>query len=152
DALVHGMLAELAGPARLVCGYHPTLDTMAHRHGIDSPQWRTAAHEVDRVIERLIDGLPADAALLVTADHGALDVPADRRIDLSADPHLRAGIRVVAGEARVRYLHTRRGARDDVIAAWRAVLGPSADVVSRDEAVAAGWFGPVPDAHRPRIG
>ena len=152
DALVRGLLAELAGPARLVYGYHPTLDAMAHRHGIDSPQWRTAASEVDRLIERLIDGLPADAALLVTADHGAIDVPTGRRIDMTTDRRLAAGVRVVAGEARVRYLHTRRGARDDVLAAWREVLGPAAQVVSRDEAVAAGWFGPVPDAHRPRIG
>ncbi|HEY3631820.1 MAG TPA: alkaline phosphatase family protein [Jatrophihabitantaceae bacterium] len=152
DGLVSGILAELAGPARLVCGYHATLDTMAHRHGIDSDQWRTAAREVGRLIEQLIDGLPADAALLVTADHGGLDVPADRRIDLDADRRLSAGVRVVAGEPRVRYLHTRRGARDDVLAAWREVLGPAAQVVSRDDAVAAGWFGPVSEAHQRRIG
>jgi len=152
DALVSGILAELAGPARLVYGYHSTLDTMAHRHGIDSEQWRTAARQVGQLIEQLIDGLPTGAALLVTADHGGIDVPADRRIDMDADRRLGAGVRVVAGEPRVRYLHTRRGARDDVLAAWREVLGPAAQVVSRDDAVAVGWFGPVPDAHRPRIG
>ncbi len=153
EALAEVMLAELAGPSRLVYGYHPTLDTTAHRYGIDSPQWRAAAGEVDRLVARLVDGLPADAALLVTADHGLLDVPPDRRFDLDADRRLRSGVRVVAGEPRVRYLHTRRGARDDVLAAWRAVLGDAAaEVVSRDEAVAAGWFGPVPEQHLARIG
>lgn len=152
DALVAEMLGALAGPSRLVYGYHAAVDAMAHRHGIDSPQWRAAVYGVGTMIERLVDGLPADAALLVTADHGGLDVPPNRRIDLTADRRLRAGVRVVAGEARVRYLHTRRGAADDVLAAWREVLGPAAQVVSRDKAVAAGWFGPVPDAHRPRIG
>ncbi|HEY3715679.1 MAG TPA: nucleotide pyrophosphatase/phosphodiesterase family protein [Jatrophihabitantaceae bacterium] len=152
DVLADRMLAELAGPSRLVLGYHPTLDHAAHLFGIDSTHWRVAAAEVDRLLGRLIDGLPADAALLVTADHGGLNVPPDHRFDLDTDRRLSAGVRVVAGEARVRYLHTRRGARDDVIAAWRAVLGNVADVVSRDEAVAAGWFGPVPPEHLARIG
>ena len=93
---------------------------------------------------RLVDGLPPDRALVVTADHGQLDVPADRRFDLDTDPRLRAGVAVVAGEPRVRYLHTMPGARDDVIAAWQGVLGGAAWVVNREEAVAAGWFGPVP--------
>src|SRR5262249_31557529 len=68
------------------------------------------------------------------------------------DPLLRAGVRVVAGEPRVRYLHTGPGARDDVIATWQGVLGAAAWVVPREEAVAEGWFGPVPEAHLARIG
>jgi hypothetical protein len=104
------------------------------------------------VLARLVDGLPSDAALLVTADHGQLDVPAEGRFDIDTDPRLSAGVRVVAGEPRVRYAHTLPGARDDVLAAWRSVLGDAAWVVSREEAVAAGWFGPVPEAHLARVG
>jgi predicted AlkP superfamily pyrophosphatase or phosphodiesterase len=152
DALGEQMSALLHGGADLVYGYHSALDGAAHLHGIDSPQWMHAASDVDRLIERLVDGLPADAALLVTADHGGLDIPDEYRIDLDDDPRLAADVRVVSGDPRLRYLHTRPGARDDVIAVWRSVLGPAADVVSRDDAVAAGWFGPVPEAHLPRIG
>jgi len=65
---------------------------------------------------------------------------------------LRAGIRVVAGEPRVRYLHTVDGATADVIDTWRGVLGTAAWVVSREEAVAAGWYGPVPEEHLQRVG
>ena len=152
DALAEAMLAELSGPARLVYGYHAAVDTTAHLYGIDSPPWQEAAAGVGRLLARLVDGLPTDAALLVTADHGGVNVPADARVDIDTDRRLRAGVRVVAGEPRVRYLHTRRGAGEDVIAAWREVLGDAADVVSRDEAVAAGWFGPVPKQHLARIG
>jgi hypothetical protein len=151
-ALAETMLAELTGPARLVYGYHSSVDTTAHLSGIDSPPWQEAVADVGRLLARLVDGLPADAALLVTADHGGLNVPAKHRVDVDADRRLLAGVRVVAGEARVRYLHTRRGAREDVIATWRALLGDAADVVSRDEAVAAGWFGAVPEQHLARIG
>ncbi|WP_425567717.1 alkaline phosphatase family protein [Plantactinospora mayteni] len=154
DALATEMLGALTagdGPT-LVYGYHPEVDRHGHRSGIDSADWRSAVAEVDALVARLVDGLPPDAALLVTADHGQLDIPAEGRYDLDTDPRLRAGLRVVAGEARVRYLHTLPGATADVVAAWTAVLGEQAWVATREEAVAAGWFGPVPEAHLPRIG
>jgi hypothetical protein len=152
DALAATMLAALADTGGLVYGYHSDLDFAGHRHGLTSPEWAAAAGAVDRLVTRLAAGLPADAALVITADHGQLDVPADGRVDMDTDPRLRAGVEAVAGEPRVRYLHTIPGARDDVLAAWRAVLGDGALVAPREELVAAGWFGPVPDAHLARIG
>lgn len=156
DDLAAGLLAAVAaadGPA-LVYGYHPDLDRAGHVFGVDSPQWQVAAAGLDRLIGRVAAGLPSDAALLVTADHGQLNVPAGPayRVDLDADPRLQAGVRVVAGEPRVRYLHTRPGATADVVAAWRGVLGPAVEVTERDALIEAGWFGPVPSAHRARIG
>ncbi|HWH00529.1 MAG TPA: alkaline phosphatase family protein [Pilimelia sp.] len=154
DELADGMLAALTagGGPTLVYGYEPELDRAGHLHGVDSLPWRAAAREVDRLLTRLVAGLPSDAALLVTADHGQLDVPPEHRFDLDADDRLRAGVAVVAGEPRVRYLHAVPGAAEDVAAAWRSVLGPAAWVVGRDEAVAAGWFGPLRDGHLERIG
>ncbi|MGC5018124.1 alkaline phosphatase family protein [Micromonospora sp. DT47] len=154
DALARTMRAALAaGPGpTLVSGYHPDLDRHGHLTGVDSAPWRIAAAEVDALLARLVDGLPPDAALLVTADHGQLDVPAGHRFDLDTDFRLRAGVRVVAGEPRVRYLHVAPGAVDDVVAAWSAVLGPAARVETRDEVVAGGRFGPVPEEHLRRIG
>ncbi|MFI7574179.1 alkaline phosphatase family protein [Micromonospora sp. NPDC049497] len=154
DALAGQMLTALAagsGPT-LVSGYHPDLDRHGHLTGVDSVPWRTAAADVDRLLARLVDGLPPDAALLVTADHGQLDIPAGHRVDLDTDPRLRAGVAVVAGEPRVRYLHVQPGARDDVVANWSTVLGDTARVRTREEMVADGWFGPVPEEHLARIG
>jgi hypothetical protein len=120
--------------------------------GIDSPEWHAAAVRVDALLTRLVEALPSDAALLITADHGGLNVPADERIDLDADPRLTAGVRAVAGDARVRYLHTEPGAASDVIAAWSELLNGRAEVCSRDDAVSAGLFGPVRPDHLPRVG
>jgi hypothetical protein len=152
DALATEMLAALNSDGGLVYGYHPDLDRAGHLHGLASTEWAAAAADVDRLVTRLVGGLPPDAALVVTADHGQLDVPEDGRLDLDTDPRLRAGVLTAAGEPRVRYLYTQPGARDDVIAAWRAVLGDGAWVVAREEAVAAGWFGPVPEEHLARVG
>jgi hypothetical protein len=150
-ALSARMLEALSRPG-LVYGYHPDLDHQGHAAGVDSPAWQDAAREVGRLVTRLVDGLPAGAALLVTADHGQLNVPAEGRIDLAADPVLAAGIIAVSGEPRVRYLYVEDGARDDVIAAWRGVLGEAAWVLTREEAIAGGWYGPVPPEHQGRLG
>jgi hypothetical protein len=154
DEVATGMLAALpeTGPPALVYGYLPELDLAGHLWGVDSARWRDAAGRVDAAVARLVDGLPDDAALVVVADHGQLDVPASHRFDLDADPRLRTGVETVAGEPRVRFLHARPGATGDVIAAWREVLGDAAWVAEREQVVAGGWFGQVTDAHRARIG
>jgi hypothetical protein len=157
-AVSHGDLCALAlgslvaTPRALVYGYIPELDLTGHVRGIDSPSWRAQLALIDRVVEQLVSGLPEDAALLVTADHGMLDVPAATRVDLDAEPALSDGVRVLAGEPRARYVHAVPGAEDDVLARWREILGDRAWVASRDEAVGSGVFGPVDDALAARIG
>jgi Type I phosphodiesterase / nucleotide pyrophosphatase len=152
DDYVRVLADELnAGPG-LVFGYTADLDTAAHLFGIGSERWHQAAARVDELLTRLVEALPPNTALLVTADHGGLNVPPDARVDLDADPRLGAGVRVVAGEPRVRYLHTEPGAAADVRAAWSEALDGRARVYGREEAVATGMFGPVDPAHLPRIG
>jgi Type I phosphodiesterase / nucleotide pyrophosphatase len=140
-----------AGPG-LIYGYTADLDTAAHLFGIGSERWHEAAARVDALLTRLVETLPPNAALLVTADHGGLNVPPDARVDLDADPRLGGGVRVVAGEPRVRYLHTEPGAAADVRAAWSEALDGRARVYGREGAVATGMFGPVDPAHLARIG
>ncbi len=143
---------ELRAAPGLVYGYTAALDTAAHAFGVGSEQWHEAAARVDALLTRLVETLPPSAALLVTADHGGFNVPPDARVDLDTDARLYAGVRVVAGEPRVRYLHTEPGAAADVRAAWTELLGATAQVYSREQAVATGMFGPVDPAHLPRIG
>ncbi len=143
---------DLATAPGLVYAYTSELDTAAHVFGIGSPEWHAAAAAVDVLLTRLVETLPPDAALLVTADHGGVNAPPEGRVDLDADPRLLAGVRVVAGDPRVRYLHTEPGATAEVLAAWRSVLDGRAEVYSRDEAVATGFFGDVRPEHLARIG
>ena len=147
------MLAALArAPRTLVYGYVPELDLTGHVRGVDSPAWRAQLQLIDRLVEQLVDGLPADAALLVTADHGMLDVPAETRLDLAADPELTDGVRLLAGEPRARYVHTKPGATDDVLDCWRSRLGERAWVAPREQAVAAGLFGSLDESVAARVG
>ena len=140
------------GERSVVYTYESSLDHAGHVHGCTSSQWRDCLTKIDGELRDLRDELPADVALVVTADHGMVDVPREDRFDMDAVPGLRDDIRVVAGEARFRHLHTRSGAAEEVAARWTAELGGRALVRTREEAESAGWFGAVSDLARPRIG
>jgi hypothetical protein len=149
-----GLVSALgAGSApALVYAYHPDLDREGHGHGVDSDAWRSAARGVDALLDRVVHSLPPRSALLVIADHGQLNVPLSERIDMGEIPELSAGVVGVAGEPRVRYLYAADGAIDDVVAAWRSYLGERASVLTREQAIDEGLYGPVPADHRSRIG
>ncbi|MDQ1643670.1 MAG: hypothetical protein QOJ90_3021 [Actinomycetota bacterium] len=133
--------------------YYGQLDGTGHRQGCTSPAWLAELTHVDRLVEQLAAGLPAGVTLLVTSDHGMVDVPAENKWDVATNPALAAGVEVLAGDQRGAFVHTRRGAEGDVLDTWREVLGDSFWVLSRDEAVSAGLFGPrVSDHVRGRIG
>ncbi|GAB2465591.1 alkaline phosphatase family protein [Jatrophihabitans fulvus] len=150
DDAAAALVDEVRRGPGLVYGYISSLDTAMHLHGVGSPAWLAAAAEVDAYLTRIVEGLPEDAVLLVTADHGGLN--AGTRVDLAREPDLAVGVRTVAGEPRVRYLYTVPGATADVVAAWRAVLGTRADVLTRDEAIGRGWFGCVEGTNADRLG
>ncbi|WP_329137377.1 alkaline phosphatase family protein [Streptomyces sp. NBC_01476] len=137
-----------AADRTLVYTYYSELDAMGHRHGVDSDAWRGQLMMVDRLVQRLAEQLPPRSALYVTADHGMLDVPFDEesRIDFDEDWELRAGVAVLGGEGRARHVYAVPGAAGDVLAVWSEVLGDRMWVAGREEAVAAGWFGPAPEA------
>uniref|UniRef100_UPI0034DF573B alkaline phosphatase family protein n=1 Tax=Streptomyces flavofungini TaxID=68200 RepID=UPI0034DF573B len=133
-----------AGDRSLVYTYYAEVDGKGHRFGVDSDAWRGQLSYVDRLAQRLAEQLPPRSALYVTADHGMLDIPFDERsrIDFDEDWELRAGVAHLGGEGRARHVYAVPGARGDVLAVWREVLGEQFWVASRDEAIHAGWFGP----------
>jgi alkaline phosphatase len=145
--------AAAARPA-LVYVYVAELDQAAHQHGWQSPQWTAALEEVDSAVRSVLPALDAaGAGLLVTADHGILDVPEHAQVLFGGVPELMAGVRHVAGEPRNLQLHLEPGADGAALAAaWRESEGERAWVATRDEAIDAGWFGEVDAEVRPRIG
>lgn len=153
-------LGDLAAAVRMALagggfcyGYHGDLDMIGHVHGPGSTAWRMQLRHVDRLVESVVTDLPAGALLAVVADHGMVRVDPARLVDLDACPPLFDGVETVAGEARARYVYVSDGAAPAVLAAWRETLGDKAWVATRDEAIAAGWFGDrVADNVRWRIG
>ncbi|PEG39581.1 alkaline phosphatase family protein [Mycolicibacterium agri] len=137
----------------LCYGYHGEVDLLGHIYGPGSPAWRMQLREVDRLVESIVEGLPPGGLLAIVADHGMMAVDSDDVFDIDASPDLLDGVQAVGGEPRARHVYVDDGAADSVLAAWREILGDSAWVASREEAIAAGWFGErVRDDVRDRIG
>jgi hypothetical protein len=153
DAVARAADAVQQGHRSLVYVYVSTLDLIGHMRGPDTESWRAQLRIVDGIAEQIAAAMPSDATMFVTADHGMVLVPDDAKLDYDATPSLQDGVVALAGEPRARYVHTRRGAAADVLATWRDVLGGDWQVLSRDDAISAGLFGPTIDPMaRTRIG
>lgn len=144
--------AAARGERSLVYAYERQLDHVGHVHGADSEDWLRQLIRVDAMCARLRDALPDDVALVITGDHGMVDVPAAHMIVAEDEPELLAGVSALAGEGRFRQLYVDGGPAEPVAARWRDRLGDQAWVRTRDEAVDEGWFGPVADDLRERYG
>jgi hypothetical protein len=130
--------------------YERALDHAGHGHGVDSPPWIAALARAEALALRLRELLPPEVVLLVTGDHGMINVPQRSRICWEDHPELRAGVDQFAGEPRMRHLYTAEA--EAVAERWRRELAERAWVMTRAQAFAAGWFGPVGERMADRFG
>ncbi|MGH2760601.1 MAG: alkaline phosphatase family protein [Actinomycetota bacterium] len=122
---------------RFVYAYYGNADIVFHMHGLADDFLLAELASVDRLVADLLDAIPSSAALVVTADHG--HVPFDRWIETTP---LEGFLTAQSGEARFRYLHARRGAEGDLLAAAADLYASDAWVFPRDRLVDEGWLGP----------
>jgi hypothetical protein len=151
ERIAAAVASSIDGPS-LTYLYDGDLDWTGHRYGVASSQWLQQLSIIDAEAEQLRDALPRATRLLVVADHGMVDATTEGRVDVDEQLDLRDGVALLGGEARFRHLYCHRGAVADVAATWTGLLGDRAEVMTRDEAIARGWFGPVEPSVRPRLG
>lgn len=132
--------------------YEGELDATGHRRGCGSWAWKHQLAMIDSFAARLREALPDRVGLIVTGDHGMVDVDEGHRIDVDDEPDLMEGVSLFGGEARFRHLYCDNGAVEDVATRWAEHLGSEGIVLTRDHAIDAGWFGAVASDVRPRLG
>jgi hypothetical protein len=141
--------AALAAGEPLVYAYYDGIDTTAHVTGLGR-HYDAELRATDRLVADVAAVLPEGAALVVTADHGQVDVGAGAR-PLDAD--VLEGVRMLSGEGRFRWLHARPGAATDVARVAVERYGEEAWVRTVDEMEAEGWYGgPLDAVARARLG
>ncbi|HWL42488.1 MAG TPA: alkaline phosphatase family protein [Ilumatobacter sp.] len=140
---------QLRRGERFVYAYYGLVDKIAHERGF-GPFYDAELRTADRLVADVLEQLPPGAALLVTADHGQVSVGPNI---LQPSAALLSLVALQSGEGRFRWFHARRGAADELLAAARSEFGDVAWVHTRDELIAAGWFGPhVPPNVAGRLG
>lgn len=135
--LVVGVRRLLDAGEQFVVAYYDGLDLTAHLSGLGE-HYDAELRSIDRLVGDLLDLLPGGVALAVTADHGQVDVGTNVEL-LGAE--LMAGVSLLTGEGRFRWLHARAGAADDLAQTAREQYGSVAWVRTREQIIEEGWLG-----------
>lgn len=130
--------------------YLPEVDKAGHKFGVASDQWLAALEEVDAAF---MVAYPQDVGVIVTADHGMIDVPRFRHVLLDENDPRWDGVSQLGGEPRLLHVYTEPGADVAAVAGrWQDMAGTTASIVTREAAIAQGLFGEVAPHVRGRIG
>ena len=149
STLVVEVATALRAGEGFVYAYYDGVDRVAHQFGMGE-HYDAELRATDRLVADLVEALPPGAVLLVTADHGQVDVG---QAVVSLDLDLAALTVLLSGEGRFRWLHARPGAVEELAAGARSLYADRAWVHTRHEMEAAGWFGgPLSPAAAARLG
>lgn len=129
---------QLRAGQRFVYAYYGGVDKTAHERGFGD-FYDAELGAADRLVGDLLDVLVPGAVLLVTADHGQVQV-GDNIVRPDAD--LLELVAQQSGEGRFRWWHARPGAADDLAKGAVERYEDLAWVVTRDQVVDEHWFGP----------
>ena len=140
--LLTGGRALLEAGERFVYAYYEGIDKVAHARGLGE-SYDDELRYVDRMVGDVLAVLPPGAVLVVTADHGQVEV--GNSVELIG-PEIMEAVTLISGEGRFRWLHVRPGAAADVAATASALHGDVAWVRTKEQLIADGWLGGVPSA------
>lgn len=136
----------------LVYAYYDGIDRVAHMQGFGR-HYDAELVAADRIVGDVLDAVPEDVAVLVTADHGQVDVGANV-VELPAE--VMDQVAIVSGEPRFRWFHTRSatpGAAKELAELLTGLYGDSAWVATYERVVEEGWLGgPLDATNRSRVG
>ena len=141
--LITETVAALKETPAFVYLYVNDLDVAGHSDGVGSDQWLAALSGIDQLVATLLQKLPRQTRLWLTADHGMINV--GEKIVIGQGNNLAENIATIAGEPRARHLYLSDGAgaseTADVASRWEEFLGEKASVYTREKAIAADLFG-----------
>jgi hypothetical protein len=129
---------QLRAGERFVYAYYGGVDKIAHERGFGD-FYDAELRMADRIVSDLAEALTPGAVLIITADHGQVQV-GDNIV--SPSPELLAHVALQSGEGRFRWLHARRGSLGDLIETARDEVGHLAWIVTREQMLDEQWFGP----------
>ena len=132
--------------------YIPELDQAAHGFGVSSDRWLHQLEELDSQVKRLTAALGRTDAVLLTADHGVVDVPKHRQLlidEAGVDWSLALD---VSGDPRVNFIYLHEPATAaDFASELQLWLGEQALALTKQQVLDAGWYGTVNDVAATRM-
>lgn len=114
-----------------VYAYYPRFDSLAHAFGVASARVLSEFARIDAAVAALAErlaGLGVD--LVITADHGFIDVPPDQTLEIEAWPEIKSMLEApLWGERRAAWCAVRPGAAADFQEAMGRRMGEAGVVL-----------------------
>lgn len=129
----------------LVYMYWGEIDQAGHRYGVQSQEWIEQLEELNLAMRRLAERVPPHVLILLTADHGMVDIAVENRIDYSEDAELLENVAHTAGEPRMVQLLLKDSsapAKMETMRRWAERWGSKAWILDSEELFEQGYFGP----------
>ena len=134
--LVTEIIDQVESGVPFVYAYYDGVDKIAHVHGLHQ-HYQDELKFVDALVERIVEELPLEAVLIVTADHGMVEV-GDTVLQL--DDEIVRRTSMTSGEARFLWLHADNGEAKSVLEAAQ-IYSDVAWIASLEQILDEQWFG-----------
>ena len=137
SSMVGEIKHSLASGSPLVYSYYEGVDNVAHEFGLGDHYFMELEF-LDFYVGEIIKVLPKGASLLITADHGQVEILEKpiRMDDFILDRTTR-----MSGEGRFRWLHCDQSQIDAIYECANELYGEVGWVITKDEAIEDGLFG-----------
>ncbi len=135
--------AATAGGQSYVYAYWPKFDTVSHMHGISSPEAYAHFLEIDGAVSRIIERLAGTkTTIIVTADHGLIDVKEEDIVRLGDHPAMVSCLsQPICGEARAAYCYVHPSKAGEFEKYVSEALGDICTCFPSHEIVESGYYG-----------
>jgi Type I phosphodiesterase / nucleotide pyrophosphatase len=119
--------------------YVPELDQLAHAKGTDAFEWLAQLEELDALVRDFAGRVGNRVGVLLTADHGVVDVPKSSHIELGSFDL--AGLSFAGGDTRCAFLYFESTSKiESSQQLLNEEIGDSCWVVTPAELIEAGWM------------
>jgi len=140
---------QLRNGEPFIYAYYDGIDRVAHASGFGD-LYDAELRTVDRMVADVVELLPPGAVLMVTADHGQIEV--GPHVEMLGSEAM-SKVQFFSGEGRFRWIHAHAGAEAALTDELQERFGSSAWVRGRDQLIDEGWFGgPLRDGLISRLG
>ena len=128
---------------KYIYAYYPEMDRLAHDHGINSLKVSSHLRELDAAFSRFLNDIEGShTTVIVTADHGFIDSPLDRHIELADHPLLaQTLLRPFCGESRSTYCYIRPDKGEQFEHYVQTELAQQATLFPSEALIERGYFG-----------
>jgi len=126
--------------AKVIYLYIPELDQLAHAKGSESTSWLNQLEDLDSLMRDFVSSIPRGAGVILTADHGVVDVSRENHIYLD-ELIAKSDFKFVGGDTRSLYLYfedtvDKQAARELL----EDRLGDSSYISTPEDLIAAGYW------------